>query len=230
MYINKMQVGGQVNQRLTKGNDFAMKARARLAQTHGKESFYHNGKLYSSQLPNQNDSVFMSVLNKNTPEIFKQDPVIEYPDYSNEPLDTIPLNQVNVQKQNKVRFAFPKAKPKFQEGGQVQQQQIMQQIAQLIQQGGPEQAVKALVQQGASQEQAIQLVKQVMQAMQGTPAARKGAKLNYLKLLWNKCPEGTELKYYKKGGTVCPVCEKACNGKKFAKGNVISEFRKNRKK
>ena len=111
---------------------------------------------------------------------------------------------------------------------------MVEQIAQMIQQAGPEQTVQALVQSGVPQEQATQMVQQVMQMIQGqAQSARKGAKLNYLKKLNNQCPEGTELKFYKKGGVVCPVCEKtakACKGKKLQKGgNVIEEYKKGRK-
>lgn len=119
--------------------------------------------------------------------------------------------------------------PKQQAGGQMQQQQLMQQIAQLIQQGGPEQAVQALMAQGASQEQATQLVQQVMQAMGGTPSARQGAKLNYLKSLQGICAADEYLTYFKAGGSICPVCAKkkqiqeAKCGKKLQKGGGVSK-------
>lgn len=118
---------------------------------------------------------------------------------------------------------------KHQAGGQIQQQQLIQQIAQLIQQGGPEQAVQALMAQGASQEQATQLVQQVMQAMGGTPSARQGAKLNYLKSLQGICAADEYLTYFKAGGSICPVCAKkkqiqeAKCGKKLQKGGGVSK-------
>ena len=49
-------------------------------------------------------------------------------------------------------------------------------------------------------------------APQQAPAAKNGAKLNYLKQLKGKCPEGEELVYMKKGGVVCPVCQKKKGG------------------
>lgn len=58
--------------------------------------------------------------------------------------------------------------------------------------------------------------KQVLQ--QGEPQmAKDGAKLNYLKQLRGQCPEGTELKYFKEGGTICSKCVKAQNGIKTKK-------------
>lgn len=124
---------------------------------------------------------------------------------------------------------LPEVVVKHQDGGQMQQQQLMQQIARLIQQGGPEQAVQALMSQGASQEQATQLVQQVMQAMGGTPSARQGAKLNYLKSLQGICAADEYLTYFKAGGSICPVCAKkkqiqeAKCGKKLQKGGGVSK-------
>lgn len=58
--------------------------------------------------------------------------------------------------------------------------------------------------------------KQVLQ--QGEPQmAKDGTKLNYLKQLRGQCPEGTELKYFKEGGTICSKCVKAQNGIKTKK-------------
>lgn len=56
-----------------------------------------------------------------------------------------------------------------QQGGeQAQQQQLMQQVAQMLQQGAqPEQVMQQLVQMGMPQEQAQQLIQMIMQQMQG---------------------------------------------------------------
>ena len=60
--------------------------------------------------------------------------------------------------------------------------------------------------------------KQVLQQQQGEPQmAKDGTKLNYLKQLRGQCPEGTELKYFKEGGTICSKCVKAQNGIKTKK-------------
>ena len=60
--------------------------------------------------------------------------------------------------------------------------------------------------------------KQVLQQQQEEPQmAKDGTKLNYLKQLRGQCPEGTELKYFKEGGTICSKCVKAQNGIKTKK-------------
>ncbi len=41
---------------------------------------------------------------------------------------------------------------------------------------------------------------------QGTTSAKNGAKLNYIKSLRGKCPEGYELGYFKEGGHICAKC------------------------
>jgi uncharacterized Zn finger protein (UPF0148 family) len=72
-----------------------------------------------------------------------------------------------------------------------------------------------------------------MQKMQGGVKAALGAKLNYINKLKGNCPEGEELVYMKKGGRMCPVCqkkaEKAEDGKKLQKKNVVSDFKDKRK-
>lgn len=110
---------------------------------------------------------------------------------------------------------------KFQTGGEMEkqvspngggQQEMIQQIAALIQQQGPEAALQALVQQGASPEEAQAIVQKIMQMMQGqAQSARQGAMLTYIKRLRNKCPEGYEMGYYKAGGKVCSKCMKKGN-------------------
>jgi len=79
--------------------------------------------------------------------------------------------------------------PEEQAAGQDQQQQIMQQVAQMLQQGAqPEQVLQQLVQMGMPQEQAQQLIQMIMQQMQGggqQPPMKMG---------------GLTKKKYKKGG------------------------------
>lgn len=144
----------------------------------------------------------------------------------------------------------------LQQGGQMQQDPVGQVIQGLLQdpqgtmqalsqmqgqQGGKEQ-VNAILQEivkrakGGDQQaaQAIQVLQQAMQggqqaAPQQAPAAKNGAKLNYLKQLKGKCPEGEELVYMKKGGLVCPVCQK----KKLEEGAKVNKtefFKKDTKK
>ena len=128
---------------------------------------------------------------------------------------------------------------KYQDGGQQlteTQQQGLQYLAQMYtQQTGkdPQQDQQGFMQflqqlaQQAGVESIGQLLDMVYQQAQGqAQAARRGAKLNYLKKLAGKCPEGTELMYFKAGGRVCSKCvnkkkiQKEACGKKMKKGCV----------
>jgi SOS response regulatory protein OraA/RecX len=54
------------------------------------------------------------------------------------------------------------------EGGGIDPQQVMQEVAQMLQQGAqPEQIMQQLVQEGIPQDVAQQIIQQVMQQMQG---------------------------------------------------------------
>lgn len=79
---------------------------------------------------------------------------------------------------------------------------------QVMQQTDPE-TLRAISQPGG--------LSKILQSMQNPQAARYGAKLNYIRRLKGQCPEGYELSYMAKGGTVCPVCKKAKNGAKTKK-------------
>ena len=126
---------------------------------------------------------------------------------------------------------------KFQQGGilaqiqqlpQEQQQQIMQAFAQWAQQKGVD--INQLQQDPNALEQALTQFMQEMQSQ--TQAARHGAKLNYIKSLKNQCPEGEELYYYKKGGSVGCGCKKKEDGgeiEKAQKGTKAVDKFKNRK-
>lgn len=84
------------------------------------------------------------------------------------------------------------------------------------------------------------LYKQFIQNMQeGTQIAKNGAKLNYIKSLRGKCPEGFELEYFKEGGKVCAKCVakqekqgaipfKPMQGQKGTK--MVQDFKKELKK
>lgn len=98
--------------------------------------------------------------------------------------------------------------------GDKQANQTIQNIMQAAQQGD-QQAV-----------QVAQLLKAIIQNMQGSRKARLGAKLNYFKQT-SECPEGQEVVYFKKGGELCKVCA----GKKMqdgGKSDPIKEFKKRR--
>lgn len=64
-----------------------------------------------------------------------------------------------------------------------------------------------------------------------TTKALHGAKLSYIRTLKNQCPEGQELVYYKKGGSVTCGCKKKEQGGEVpaAKCGAVAEFKKVRK-
>lgn len=102
------------------------------------------------------------------------------------------------------------------------EQQLQQQIVQLVQaamQGDQNatqqiQQIMQAAQQGNQQAaQIAQMIQTVAQQMQKQQAqyAKFGAKLNYIKSLRGKCPDGYEVKYFKGGGNVttkkCVKCQ-----------------------
>lgn len=76
--------------------------------------------------------------------------------------------------------------------------QAIQQIMQAAQQGDP---------QAAELAKKIQAIINTMKQEQ-TRMAKFGAKLNYIRYLKGKCPQGYETQYFKKGGKVCKSCVK----------------------
>ena len=128
---------------------------------------------------------------------------------------------------------------KFQQGGTMQNEQKLQKafMAFLIEDAAAqgmqiqsEQDLQAYAQQ-LGEEGLKAKYQEFMQKMQGGVKARLGAKLDYINKLKGNCPEGEELVYLKKGGRVCPVCqkkaEKAESGTK-TKLNEIDKFKNRR--
>ncbi len=122
------------------------------------------------------------------------------------------------------------------------EQQLQQQIIQLVQAAmqGDQQATQQIQQimQAAQQgnQQAVQLAKMIQAVaqqiqQQQTRAAKFGAKLNYIKQLRGICPDGYEMKYFKKGGKVCKKCMKSqSNGGNVKQKSTIQEFKELKKK
>ena len=121
-------------------------------------------------------------------------------------------------------------KRKFQQGGQMDQQQqalvqFIQGIAQVAQ-VDPQQVMQLAQQEPDRLETAVQVFQQTQDIQQAAQAffqkevqsAKKGAKLNYLKELSGKCPEGQQLVYFKSGGHICSKCMA-----KKQKGDTIEE-------
>ena len=128
---------------------------------------------------------------------------------------------------------------KFQQGGQLDQifnmmnQQPEETLKQLIQSGAKPEDISNLVELGVQQGKVKpEIGEAIIQALQGqVKAARHGAKLQYLRSLKNQCPEGEELYYYKKGGSVGCGCKKKEDGGeiKKAQNGAVARF-KNRTK
>lgn len=119
--------------------------------------------------------------------------------------------------------------------------QFVQGLAQALK-VSPEEVAKAAQQNPKALESAITKFQETQDINQAaatfaealqTPKAKHGAKLNYLKTLKHQCPEGEELYYYKRGGSVDCGCKKKEDGgeiNKAQKGTAVDKFKKSRKK
>ena len=165
--------------------------------------------------------------------------------------------QQNLPKQNNTPTQFTSANltlfkrggkmNKYQQGGQAPTaaQMVLQALsaAQQGDQSGLQQlfsdkkTAQAVIQQLQKEaqegsEEAIQALEALKQLMGGdkkqAPMAQKGAKLAYIHRLSTGCPEGTELKYFKRGGQLCKACVK--KAKKVKEGesldNIIAKNKK----
>lgn len=118
-------------------------------------------------------------------------------------------------------------------------EQMQQQLVQLVQDymQGDQQAIQQIQQimqvAKSGDQQAIQIAQALQNIMeQMKQSAKFGAKLNYVKYLREICPDGYEMKTFKKGGALCKKCmKKASEGTQFdsPKSDPISEFRCGRK-
>lgn len=98
---------------------------------------------------------------------------------------------------------------KHQQGGKIEKAELQKLFtAFLIQQSGAktEQELTDFI-QTLGEDGLKSMYKNFIQSMQtGTQSAKNGAKLNYIKSLRGKCPEGYELGFFKEGGKVCAKC------------------------
>lgn len=118
-------------------------------------------------------------------------------------------------------------------------EQMQQQLVQLVQgyiQGDQQstQQIQQIMQAAQSgDQQAIQIAQALQSIMEKMKQfAKFGAKLNYVKYLRGICPDGYEMKTFKKGGALCKKCmKKASEGIQLdsPKSDPISEFRCGRK-
>lgn len=128
----------------------------------------------------------------------------------------------------------------------ISQQMDPQQLMQLAKENDPAAQMAVQILDEASGDnpnpEAVQIVQKIAQsaqqpqevAPQEVSMARLGAKLDYINYLRGKCPEGYEMKMYRKGGAICKKCiKKAQAGAEVQESNAsndtISEFRKGRK-
>lgn len=99
-----------------------------------------------------------------------------------------------------------------------------------------------LTQQASQQKEDPEMAQLAQQALKGMQSAfsqaqkaQRGAKLNYIKMLYGKCPEGYEMISYKVGGKICHKCQKVQQvkcGKKLEDGgesSIVKEFKNKRK-
>ena len=98
------------------------------------------------------------------------------------------------------------------------------------------QYIQSLGEEGIKQAQQefVSLMKQQSQDQKKkkTRKAAHGSKLQYFKKLKNKCSEGEELVYYKRGGAVdCGCVKKAESGTQIPKGEegIVSKFKRKAK-
>lgn len=146
---------------------------------------------------------------------------------------------------------------RFQAGGPINQQQIaqekgVQQQQQLIEMfqaiaTSPKDTLLALQKQGIQPNQIIDIAQKMADKV---PAARqalaalqqmqqmaaKGAKLQYIQRLRNKCPEGFELQAYRAGGQICQRCVRAAKAGMKSETHtagdepeLVKKFKKGRK-
>ena len=118
----------------------------------------------------------------------------------------------------------------FQQGGQVTDQQQMQEMfMQYLAEKYQTEDIDTLVQQLQSTpgengetklEDELMEFQQVLQQGGQPQVAKNGAKLEYLKKLKGLCPEGTEVSYYKNGNKICSKC--IAKQEKGAKNVLIS--------
>ena len=115
--------------------------------------------------------------------------------------------------------------------------QFVQGIAEVLQ-VDPKQIIEITQQNPKALENAVQTYQQTQDINQAAQTfaqslkqkAQHGAKLQYIKSLKNQCPEGEELYYYKKGGSVGCGCKKKEDGGEVKKAglgcSVVDKFKK----
>lgn len=114
-------------------------------------------------------------------------------------------------------------------------EKTLKKLADAYKQGNPEakKAIDNLKKLAQGQGEEAEKAKSILTAIQGyIKKAAKGAKLDYIKSLKHQCPEGEELYYYKKGGSVGCGCKKKEDGGEVVKANmgIVADFKEDQKK
>lgn len=111
------------------------------------------------------------------------------------------------------------------------EKQLQQQLTALVQAAtqGDQQAIQQIQQimQAAQQgdQQAVQIAQMIQTIAESMKQKAKfGAKLNYIRTLKGKCPDGYETAYFKCGGRVKRTCKKCQQGAEFT-NDVIGNFK-----
>lgn len=113
-----------------------------------------------------------------------------------------------------------------------EQQQLQQAFLQWLAQktGAKSQEELQAVVQKLGEDGLKQAYQQFLQEMQGqVQAAKRGARLDYIKSLRGKCPNGFKVEYYKAGGRLCKKCVANEVSSKKAKVDPVAEFKCGRK-
>ena len=192
------------------------------------------------------------LLGAQRPYIGNMNPNADYPNSENLPQEnmsnynlgeamvTVPRRPRSMYLQQKYIYdapALPSQVEAYQQGGslkQGQEQQMQQAFLQyLMEKTGAkdeqqlQQVIQQLGEKGLKQAYA-QFVQEMQQAQ--VQSAKFGAKFTYISSLRGKCPDGTQLQYYKVGGRLCKKCiQTEQQGGNVEKEDPIKSFRCGRK-
>jgi hypothetical protein len=148
---------------------------------YGKDAFYARHKKNLDKNPyfrayaraTWEDGGYMNMLNSNVDMADMQAPMYKYGGSMKKMGNFAPMNSGYMYQMGGEMMQAPQqGQPQGQPQGGGGEEQILQQVAQMLQQGmSPEEIVGQLVQMGVPQEQAIQVVQMVVQQMQGQQQA-----------------------------------------------------------
>lgn len=109
--------------------------------------------------------------------------------------------------------------------GNEEAKQIVNIATEALQDQNKQQQIQQMMQsqdQNQSQQAAVIAGTMMVLSESQSQYARKGAKLQYLKRLKQMCPDGYEVSYYARGGSVVKGCKKCQKAKKAMGGTKMS--------